>query len=75
MSGFIAFNHSYCAVLEEWGVFVDGVNPSREPTSVDGTRWPGAGSACLLFRAAERGLQRQTFIVAGAGELVEAPRQ
>src|SRR5260221_13169703 len=27
MQGFIEFNRGYCSVLEEWGVFVHGVNP------------------------------------------------
>lgn len=27
MAGFVAFNRGYCAVLEAWGLYVDGMNP------------------------------------------------
>src|SRR5437667_5963618 len=27
MQGFIEFNRGFCSLLEEWGLFVDGVNP------------------------------------------------
>ncbi len=72
MPGFIEFNRGYCAVLEEWGVFVDGVNPIARtnvcPTALDG---PEPVLHAFSFVRPNAGLQRQTFIVAGAGELVE----
>jgi hypothetical protein len=72
MSGFIAFNRSYCAVLEEWGVFVDGVNPIARtnvcPMALGG---PEPVLHAFSFVRPNAGLQRQTFIVAGAGELVD----
>ena len=72
MPGFIEFNRGYCAVLEEWGVFVDGVNPIARtnvcPTALAG---PEPVLHAFSFVRPNAGLQRQTFIVAGAGELVE----
>jgi len=72
MPGFIEFNRGYCAVLEEWGVFVDGVNPVARtnvcPITLDGAE--PVLHAFSFVRPNAR-LQRQTFIVAGAGELVE----
>ena len=72
MPGFIEFNRGYCAVLEEWGVFVKGVNPIARtnvcPTAPDG---PEPVLHAFSFVRPNAGLQRQTFIVAGAGELVE----
>jgi hypothetical protein len=72
MPGFIEFNRGYCSVLEEWGVFVDGVNPIARtnvcPTALDA---PEPVLHAFSFVRPNAGLQRQTFIVAGAGELVE----
>ena len=72
MPGFIEFNRGYCAVLEEWGVFVDGVNPIAR-TNVCPTALAGLEPVLHAFSFVRpiAGLQRQTFIVAGAGELVE----
>lgn len=72
MPGFIEFNRGYCAVLEEWGVLVDGVNPVARtnvcPIAMDGLE-PALHAFSFVRPNAE--LQRQTFIIAGAGELVE----
>jgi len=72
MPGFIEFNRGYCAVLEEWGVLVDGVNPIARtnvcPIGLDG---PEPVLHAFSFVRPNAALQRQTFIVAGAGELVE----
>jgi len=72
MQGFIDFNRGYCSVLEEWGVFVDGVNPIARtnvcPISLDA---PEPVLHAFSFVRPNAGLQRQTFIVAGAGELME----
>lgn len=72
MPGFIEFNRGYCAVLEEWGVFVNGVNPIARtnvcPIAQDG---PEPVLHAFSFVRPNAELQRQTFIVAGAGELVE----
>jgi hypothetical protein len=72
MQGFIEFNRCYCSVLEEWGVFVDGANPIARtnvcPLALDG---PVPVLHAFSFVRPNAELQRQTFIVAGAGELVE----
>jgi hypothetical protein len=72
MRGFIEFNERYCAVLKEWGVYVDGVNPIARtnvcPVALKATEPMLAAFACIRPNAK---LQRRTFIVAGAGELVD----
>ena len=70
MEGFIKFNRIYCAVLEEWGVFVDGVNPIARtnvcPITLD---FPEPVLHAFSFVRPNAALQQRTFIVAGAGEL------
>lgn len=72
MPGFIEFNRAYCSVLETWGVFVDGVNPIARtnvcPVAMVG---PEPVLHAFSFVRPNAALQRQTFIVAGAGELVD----
>lgn len=72
MPGFIEFNRGYCSVLEEWGVLMEGVNPVARtnvcPLAMDG---PEPALHAFSFVRPNLELQRQTFIVAGAGELVE----
>ena len=72
MPGFIEFNRGYCAVLEEWGVLVDGANPiARTNVCPIALYGPAPVLHAFSFVRPNAGLQRQTFIVAGAGELVE----
>ncbi len=72
MPGFIEFNRGYCAVLEEWGVFVNGANPiARTNVSPIALESSEPVLHAFSFVRPNAGLQRQTFIVAGAGELVE----
>jgi hypothetical protein len=72
MQGFIEFNRGYCTVLGEWGVLVDGLNPIARtnvcPIALDS---PEPVLHAFSFVRPDPALQRQTFIVAGAGELVE----
>jgi len=72
MEKFIEFNRGYCSVVEEWGVFVDGANPIARtnvcPIALDGAE---PVLHAFSFVRPNPGLQRQTFIIAGAGELVE----
>jgi hypothetical protein len=72
MQRFIEFNRCYCSVLEEWGVFVDGANPIARtnvcPLALDD---PVPVLHAFSFVRPNAELRRQTFIVAGAGELVE----
>ena len=72
MPGFIEFNRGYCAVLEDWGVLVDGVNPIARTNVCPFA--PGGTEPVLhafSFVRPNADLLRHTFIVAGAGELVE----
>lgn len=72
MQGFVEFNRGYCAVLEEWGVFVDGQNPIARtnvcPIDLDATQ---PFLHAFSFVRPNPALQRRTFIVAGAGELMD----
>ena len=72
MQGFIEFNRGYCAVLEEWGVFVDGQNPVARtnvcPIALDVSE---PVLHAFSFVRPNAALSRRTFIVAGAGELKE----
>lgn len=71
LQGFIDFNRQYCAVLEAWGIFVDGANPIARTNVAP----PGLGIAepvleAFSFVRPNPALARRTLIVAGAGELV-----
>ncbi|MFO0952059.1 MAG: hypothetical protein U0835_13115 [Isosphaeraceae bacterium] len=70
--GFAAFNGGYARVLEEWGLFVGGVNPVAR-TNVAPVVFPPA-EPCLYAFSYTRPCGRDlppTFVVAGAGELPE----
>ncbi len=78
MSGFIGFNRGYCAVLEGWGLLVDGLNPLAR-TNVAPVDAPPSVPSLHAFsfvrpipatRAASES-PAPTFVVAGAGELRE----
>jgi len=70
--GFAEFNADYARVLEEWGTFVEGVNPVARTNVAPET---GGVTEPSLYgfsysRKAETSAQ-VTFVVAGAGELPE----
>jgi hypothetical protein len=70
--GFAAFNAEYAAILEQWGLFVNGVNPVAR-TNVAPVVCPPAEPVLYGFsftRSCPSNLP-PTFIVAGAGELPE----
>lgn len=71
-AGFAAFNAEYAAVLESWGLFVDGVNPVAR-TNVAPAVLPPAAPVLYGFSYTRpcAASQPPTFIVAGAGELPE----
>ncbi len=71
-SGFAEFNAGYSEVLEEWGLFVDGVNPVAR-TNVAPEVDPPAEPVLFGFsytRPCGPSLP-PTFVVSGAGELPE----
>jgi hypothetical protein len=70
--GFDEFNTDYGLLLENWGLFVDGINPVPR-TNVAPEIDPPAEPILHAFsytRPCERG-SAPTFVVAGAGELPE----
>jgi len=70
--GFIEFNRQYAAILERWGVFVNGVNPVARTNVAPLVKPPAepllAGFSYTRPCPKEIG---PTFVVAGAGELPE----
>lgn len=72
MQGFIEFNRQYCAVLESWGVFVEGQNPIAR-TNVAPVGWNSTAPQLVgfSFMRPNPELARPSWIVAGAGELIE----
>lgn len=71
-AGFSEFNAEYAAILEKWGLFVDGMNPVAR-TNVAPVIGPPGEPALYGFsftRPCDITLPR-TFVVAGAGELPE----
>lgn len=71
-SGFTEFNAEYAAILKQWGVFVDGVNPVAR-TNVAPVIHPPREPSLFGFSYSKpcASDQRLTFVVAGAGELPE----
>lgn len=70
--GFAAFNEQYAAVLRDWGVFVDGINPIARTNVAPETRPPESPSLYAFAFTRPRPIQgAPSFVVAGAGELPE----
>ncbi len=72
MQGFIDFNVEYCRVLKQWDLYVDDLNPLAR-TNVAPFHDPPAEPALHAFSyiVPNDQINRQTLIVAGAGELLE----
>ena len=71
-SGFAEFNAGYSKILEDWGLFVDGINPVAR-TNVAPEVDPPSEPALFGFsytRPCDPALP-PTFVVSGAGELPE----
>jgi hypothetical protein len=74
MGGFAEFNKGYVAVLEQWGLFRDGVNPvarSNVAPAIDPPAVPSFYAFCYTVPA--RGTL-PGFVVAGSGEWPEGGR-
>jgi hypothetical protein len=70
--GFAQFNAEYAAILKEWGVFVDDVNPVARTNVAPESAGPAEPSLYgFSYTRRCRLQQRPTFVVAGAGELPE----
>ncbi len=70
--GFAEFNAEYAAILQRWGIFVDGVNPVAR-TNVAPVVNPPAEPVLSGFSFTRLSCSDSppTFVVAGAGELPE----
>lgn len=69
-AGFAEFNGGYAAILKEWGVLVDGVNPVARTNVAPVVRPPETPSLhSFSFTRPCAAATSPTFIVAGAGEL------
>ncbi len=72
MQGFIDFNQGYCAVLQDWGLFVDGLNPVARTNIAPTHAAPSEPQLhAFSYVVANPHINRETFVVAGAGELLE----
>ena len=69
--GFARFNAEYAAILESWGLFVEGVNPVARTNVAPSVTPPEVPSIYGFSFAKPSQTQRPTFVVAGAGELPE----
>ncbi len=71
--GFAAFNESYQVLLQKWDLWVDGLNPIARTNIVPAIRPPTEPSlfAFAYTRPTRDSDSVPTFIVAGAGDLVE----
>ena len=69
--GFNEFNAGYIGVLRNWGVFLDGVNPVARTNVAPEIGAPAEPSLYGFSYTAASTVARNTFIVAGAGELPE----
>ena len=71
-AGFAEFNAAYAAILESWGLFVDGQNPVAR-TNVAPEIRPPSEPSLYGFSYTRKSVRAQppTFVVAGAGELPE----
>ncbi|MBX3412442.1 MAG: hypothetical protein KF708_07130 [Pirellulales bacterium] len=70
--GFAEFNAGYSAILEDWGVFVGGVNPVAR-TNVAPAVAPPVEPSVFGYSYTRPGDTKEnpTFVVAGGGELPE----
>lgn len=70
--GFIEFNAGYAAILESWGLFVDGVNPVAR-TNVAPELHPPTEPVLFGFSYTRETAEsvRPNFVIAGGGELPE----
>jgi len=72
LEGFLAFNQQYCAVLEDWGLLVDGLNPLARTNVAPADNAPEESVLHAFSYVCPGNEHRQpNLIVAGAGELRE----
>ncbi|MDP6041066.1 MAG: RidA family protein [Candidatus Latescibacteria bacterium] len=69
MQGFIDFNRLYCAVLEGWGLYVDGMNPIARTNVSPAFATPAEPALYAFSYTVPADHDEITFVAAGAGEL------
>ena len=69
MEGFGDFNTGYRALLEEWGLLVDGQNPVARTNVAPFADAPGEVCLHAFSHTAPCAEGRRTFVVAGGGEV------
>lgn len=69
--GFAEFNASYRALLETWGLLVDGANPIARTNVAPLVAAPAEPSLYAFAYTIPHATPRPTFVVAGSGEVVE----
>lgn len=69
--GFAEFNQSYQNILTDWGVLVDGRNPIARTNIAPAIHPPAEPSLYAFSYTIPSPLERPTFVVAGAGDLVD----
>lgn len=70
-AGFNEFNQGYVEVLKEWTIVVDGVNPIARTNVAPEIAAPEVPSLYGFSYTVHSSGKRNTFVVAGAGELPE----
>jgi hypothetical protein len=68
-AGFAEFNAAYAAILAEWRVLVNGINPVARTNVAPVVRPPAVPSLHSFAFTRASGNSAPTFVVAGAGEL------
>jgi hypothetical protein len=69
--GFAEFNAGYHALLEAWGLLVDGANPIARTNVAPLVAAPAEPSLYAFAYTMPQATRRPTFVVAGSGEVVE----
>ena len=69
--GFAQFNAGYRAMLEAWGLLIDGANPIARTNVAPLTGAPSESSLYAFGYTAPATTPRPTFVVAGSGEVVD----
>ena len=68
MSGFAGFNEGYVAVLKQWGLYRDGLNPVARSNVAPGINPPGEPSFYAFCYTVPGTNTSPSFVVAGSGE-------
>jgi hypothetical protein len=69
--GFAQFNAGYRAMLEAWGLLIDGANPIARTNVAPLTGAPSEPSLYAFAYTTPATTPRPTFVVAGSGEVVD----